>query len=60
MEPWHQILVAVYDEGLMLHIDGKGYFYRQTVDQQLNMAKELIERSRKNPGKDDLADYRGA
>ena len=60
MEPWHQILVAVYDEGLMLSIDGKSYFYRQTVDQQLTMAKELIERSRKNPGKDDVTDYRGA
>ena len=57
MEPWHQIVVAVYDEGLLLHIDGKSYFYRQTVDQQLIMAEELIQRSRKNPGRDILAEH---
>ena len=48
MQPWQQILVAVYDDGLLITIDGVSYFYHQTVTQQLNMAQELIARSQKN------------
>jgi|TARA_X000001316_G_C911349_1_gene26597 hypothetical protein len=51
MEPWHQILVAPYDDGLLITIDGKTYFYNQTVEMQLDLAKELITRSRNNKKK---------
>jgi len=45
MEAAHIILIAVYDDGLLITIDGKSYFHHQTTQQQLWMAQELIAKS---------------
>ena len=45
MEAAHQTLIAVYEDGLLITIDGKSYFHHQTAQQQLWMAQELIAKS---------------
>jgi len=48
MEYQPQIIVAVYDDGLLIVVDGKPYHYGMTLKQQLEMASELIEKSARN------------
>ena len=45
MEYQPQVLVAVYEDGLLITIDGKSYFKQMTAMQMLYMAQDLIERS---------------
>jgi len=40
-----QVLVAVYESGLLLTVNGESYFKQMTYEQMLNMAQELIHRS---------------
>ena len=51
MEAAHEILVAVYDDGLLITIDGNSYFHHQTVKQQLWMAQDLIAKSQEHQRK---------
>lgn len=56
MDAAHLILIAVYDDGLLITIDGKSYFHHQTTQQQLWMAQELIAKSQEGkrwPGEKD-------
>lgn len=42
-----QILVAVYDDGLLITIDGRSVFRHMTTKQMLYMAQDLIQRTTK-------------
>jgi flagellar motor protein MotB len=48
MEYQPQVLVAVYEDGLLITIDGKSSFKQMTATQMLHMAQELIEKSVKD------------
>ena len=52
MEAAHLILIAVYDDGLLITIDGKQYFYHMNFINQLNMAMELIEKTKQSMKRD--------
>jgi len=48
MESQPQILVAVYDDGLLITIDGRSVFRQMTSKQMFEMAQELIARGLHN------------
>ena len=46
-EPMRQILMAVYDDGILVTTDGESSFRRMTKQQMLWLAQELIEKAAK-------------
>lgn len=48
MEPATQILLAPYDDGMLITIDGKPYFHHMTEKQMLELSQELIEKGIKS------------
>ncbi len=52
MEVQPQILIAAYDDGLLITIDGKPYFLNMTERRMLELAQDLINKSLDNIRKD--------
>ena len=46
-EPMKQILMAVYDDGMLVTTDGESSFRHMTKQQMLWLAQELIEKAAK-------------
>lgn len=44
MEVQPLILVAVYEDGLLITVDGKSYFKQMSAMQMLQMSQDLIEK----------------
>jgi hypothetical protein len=47
-EPMKQILMAVYDDGMLVTTDGESSFRHMTKQQMLWLAQELIEKAAKD------------
>ncbi len=47
-EPMKQILMAVYDDGVLVTTDGESSFRHMTKQQMLWLAQELIEKAAKD------------
>lgn len=41
----HQVYVMVYDDGLLINVDGKSSFKTMTSQNMLYMARDLIEKA---------------
>lgn len=52
MEPKPQILIAAYDDGLLITIDNKPYFLDMTEKRMLELAQDLINKSLGNIRRD--------
>jgi len=52
MEVQPQILIAAYDDGLLITIDSKSYFLDMTEKRMLELAQDLINKSLDNIRKD--------
>jgi len=48
MEVQPQILIAAYEDGLLITIDGKSYFLNMTEKRMLELAQDLINKSLDN------------
>jgi len=48
MEVQPQILIAAYEDGLLITIDGKSYFSNMTERRMLELAQDLINKSLDN------------
>ena len=52
MEVQPEILIAAYEDGLLITIDGKSYFFNMTERRMLELAQDLINKSLDNIRKD--------